>query len=138
MTQTDKTDTLMIGAGQAELAISHYLSRLGQEHLVLEKDRIPKAWRDERWDSFTLVTPNCMLRLPGMAYDGDDPDGFLKRDEVVEYVRGFAESFAPPSKRASKSRRWRGLPDRPTSSSGARRGSTRPPTWWWRRVRFSD
>lgn len=79
-------DTLIIGGGQAGLATSYYLTQAGREHLILEKKRTGKAWRDERWDSFTLVTPNWLLRLPDMEYDGDDPDGFLTRDEVVEYL----------------------------------------------------
>lgn len=91
-----KIDTMVIGGGQAGLAISYYLTRAGRDHLILEKERIAKAWRDERWDSFTLVTPNWMLRLPGMEYHGDDPDGFADRDAVVEYVLGFAQSIDPP------------------------------------------
>jgi cation diffusion facilitator CzcD-associated flavoprotein CzcO len=65
-------DTLIIGGGQAGLCTSYYLTRAGREHLVLEKERIGKAWRDERWDTFTLVTPNRQLKLPGIEYDGFD------------------------------------------------------------------
>jgi putative flavoprotein involved in K+ transport len=89
-------DTVVIGAGQAGLAISYYLTEAGREHVVLEKERMVKAWRDERWDSFTLVTPNWTLGLPGMAYDGEDPEGFLTREEVVEYLERFAALFDPP------------------------------------------
>jgi putative flavoprotein involved in K+ transport len=89
-------DTVVIGAGQAGLAISYYLTQAGRKHIVLEKERIAKAWRDERWDSFTLVTSNWGLRLPGMEYDGDDPEGFLTRQEVVEYLEKFVELFDPP------------------------------------------
>jgi putative flavoprotein involved in K+ transport len=89
-------DTVVIGAGQAGLAISYYLTQAGRKHVLLEKERMAKAWRDERWDSFTLVTPNWTLGLPGMAYDGDDPDGFLTREEVVEYLEKFAGLFDPP------------------------------------------
>jgi putative flavoprotein involved in K+ transport len=97
MTMTKiRMDTLVIGAGQAGLALSHYLTQAGREHLILEKERMFKAWRDERWDSFTLVTPNWSLRLPGLEYDGDDPDGFLTRQEVVEYLERFVEGFDPP------------------------------------------
>ncbi|HSM55585.1 MAG TPA: FAD-dependent monooxygenase [Candidatus Sulfomarinibacteraceae bacterium] len=80
-------DTLIIGGGQAGLTTSYFLTQAGREHLILEKERLFKAWRDERWDSFTLVTPNWALQLPGMEYEGDDPDGFLTRQEVVEYWR---------------------------------------------------
>lgn len=89
-------DTVVIGAGQAGLAISYHLKQAGREHIILEKERIGKAWRDDRWDSFTLVTPNWTLRLPGMEYDGDDPEGFLTRQEVVEYLERFVELFDPP------------------------------------------
>jgi putative flavoprotein involved in K+ transport len=89
-------DTVVIGAGQAGLAISYYLTRADRKHVVLEKDRMGKAWRDERWDSFTLVIPNWTLGMPDMAYDGDDPDGFLSRREVVEYLERFATLFNPP------------------------------------------
>ena len=89
-------DTVVIGAGQAGLAISYYLKQAGREHLILEKERIGKAWSDERWDSFTLVTPNWALRLPGMEYDGDNPEGFLTRQEVVDYLKKFVDLFDPP------------------------------------------
>jgi putative flavoprotein involved in K+ transport len=91
-----RVDTVVIGAGQAGLAISYYLTQAGREHVILEKERMVKAWRDERWDSFTLVTPNWTLGLPGMAYDGDDPEGFLTRQEVVDYLERFAGPFDPP------------------------------------------
>lgn len=89
-------DTVVIGGGQAGLTISYYLRQMGREHLILEKERVFKAWRDERWDSFTLVTPNWALQLPGMAYNGDDPDGFLTRQEVVDYLEAFVARFDPP------------------------------------------
>ena len=66
---------MVIGAGLAGLAISYSLNQAGREHIILEKERIGKAWRDERWDTFTLVIPNWALRLPGMEYEGDDPEG---------------------------------------------------------------
>ncbi|MBS3782912.1 MAG: NAD(P)-binding domain-containing protein, partial [Anaerolineae bacterium] len=89
-------DTVVIGAGQAGLAISYYLTQAGREHVILEKERMAHAWRDERWDSFTLVIPNWTLGLPDTAYDGEDPDGFLAREEVVEYLESFADRFDPP------------------------------------------
>lgn len=89
-------DTLVIGAGQAGLSISYHLTQMEREHLLLEKERMFSAWRDRRWDSFTLVTPNRQLKLPGAEYDGDDPDGFLSREEVVQYLHEFVASFDPP------------------------------------------
>lgn len=89
-------DTVVIGGGQAGLATSYHLTQAGREHVVLEKERVGKSWRDERWDSFTLVTPNWQLQLPDMEYEGDDPEGFLSREEVVDYLDRFVESFDPP------------------------------------------
>ena len=92
----ERVDTVVIGAGQAGLATSYLLKQRGRDHVVLEREnQVAPRWR-ERWDSFTLVTPNWQLRLPGKPYDGDDPDGFLTRDEVVGYLEEYAEMFDPP------------------------------------------
>ena len=93
---TRSVDTVVIGAGQAGLAASFYLTQQGRDHVVLEKSRVAESWRSGRWDSFTLVTPNWMLQLPGFRYQGDAPDGFLPRDEVVAYLEHYAELFHPP------------------------------------------
>ncbi|HEY5317019.1 MAG TPA: MSMEG_0569 family flavin-dependent oxidoreductase [Solirubrobacteraceae bacterium] len=87
---------IVIGAGQAGLAVSHCLHEHGVPHLVLERDRMASSWREDRWDTFCLVTPNWQCRLPGYPYAGEDPDGFMLRDEIVAYVEGFASSFRPP------------------------------------------
>ena len=89
-------DTIVIGAGQAGLAASYYLTQQGRDHVVLERRRVGESWRSGRWDSFTLVTPNWTLQLPGFHYDGDDPDGFLGRDGVVNYLERYVELFDPP------------------------------------------
>lgn len=86
---------IVIGAGQAGLAVSYELTARGLEHVVLERGEIGQCWRD-RWDSFCLVTPNWSLQLPGFPYDGDDPDGFIERDEIVAYLESYAASFAAP------------------------------------------
>ncbi|QHC58201.1 MSMEG_0569 family flavin-dependent oxidoreductase [Rathayibacter sp. VKM Ac-2760] len=86
----------VIGAGQAGLSISRLLTDEGVEHLVIERDTIAHDWLDRRWDNFTLVTPNWQCRLPGYPYDGDDPHGFMTRDEVHAWVRRYAESFDAP------------------------------------------
>ena len=91
----ERVDVVVIGAGQAGLATSHELTQAGVEHVVLERDRVGSTWRD-RWDSFCLVTPNWATRLPGFWYDGDDPDGYLPRDEIVAYLRRYAASFDAP------------------------------------------
>lgn len=79
----ERIDTIVVGAGQAGLATSYYLGHAGQEHVVLERgSTVAPVWRNERWDSFTTVTPNWGLKLPGMPYAGPDPDGFLSRIEI--------------------------------------------------------
>lgn len=92
------TDTaaVVIGAGHAGLSTSYYLKQNGVEHVVLERGRVAETWRNCRWDSFTLVTPNWMCRLPDDEYAGDDPDGFLLLSEVLDYMDGFAGRNALP------------------------------------------
>jgi putative flavoprotein involved in K+ transport len=88
-------DVVVVGAGQAGLAASHELRTRGVPHVVLEQERVAQTWRG-RWDSFCLVTPNWSVQLPGRPYDGDDPDGFMPRDEVVVHLERYAEAFAGP------------------------------------------
>lgn len=87
---------LVVGAGQAGLAVSYCLKQRQISHVVLEANRIAHAWRSERWDSFCLVTPNWQCDLPGHPYAGDDPHGFMLKDEIVDYVQNYAERFALP------------------------------------------
>ncbi len=91
----DSVPVLVIGGGSAGLAISHELGGRGIDHVVLERGRIGQAWRD-RWDSFCLVTPNWSIRLPGGSYAGDDPDGFMPRDEIVDHLRRYAAASGSP------------------------------------------
>jgi putative flavoprotein involved in K+ transport len=69
---------------------------LGREHIVLERGRLAERWRSERWDSLTLLSPNWMTQLPGYGYHGDDPDGFIGREEVVQLLEDYAAFFNPP------------------------------------------
>jgi putative flavoprotein involved in K+ transport len=87
---------IIIGGGQAGLSISCLLKQRGIAHIILEKHRLAEAWRSKRWDSFCLVTPNWQCQLPGFHYSGPDPDGFMKKDEIVRYIEEFASSFNPP------------------------------------------
>ncbi|KQR98615.1 FAD-dependent oxidoreductase [Williamsia sp. Leaf354] len=86
----------IIGGGQAGLSVSWHLADRGVDHVVIEARTPMHQWADTRWDNFTLVTPNWHCRLPGYAYDGTDPDGFMTRDEVVDWLAGWLETFAPP------------------------------------------
>lgn len=91
-----EVDTLVIGAGQAGLATSYWLSRHGVEHQLLERrDALGGAWQD-RWESFYLNTPNFSFLLPGMTYDGPEPDAFLPRDEVIGLFRNYAARINAP------------------------------------------
>lgn len=92
----ERVETLVVGAGQAGLATSFFLTHHEREHVVLERGRIGNTWRTERWDGFVLNTPNLATLLPGAEYDGDDPNGFAPLAEVVEYVEGYARSFGAP------------------------------------------
>ena len=90
-------ETVIIGGGQAGLAASFYLTRQKREHVVLEQAaQAGHAWRDDRWDSFTLVTPNWSFRLPGAEYQGDDPGGFMPRDEIVARFEQYVDRFRLP------------------------------------------
>lgn len=86
---------LVIGGGQAGLSVSRGLSRRGIAHVVLERDRVASSWRS-RWDSFTLVTPNWTLGLPGSPYAGDDPDGHVPREEIVDHLQAYAKRWHVP------------------------------------------
>lgn len=91
-----KTDVVVIGGGQAGLAMSHCLTTRSIDHVVLERGRTAERWRSERWDSLRLLTPNWMSRLPGWHYTGPDPDGYMTMAEVAAYFDGYARSFRAP------------------------------------------
>ena len=92
-----RIDTVIVGGGQAGLAMSYYLKRQKRRHIVLERaPRIANAWRNQRWDSFTLVTPNFQVRMPGAEYRGNDPYGFMPLAEVVKYFDDYVERFSLP------------------------------------------
>lgn len=93
---TTHHDVAIVGAGQAGLSISWHLTQRGVDHVVLERDSIAHEWRDARWDNFTLVTPNWQCNLPGYPYSGDDPHGFMTREQAYDFVRGYADTFPVP------------------------------------------
>ncbi|WP_346360554.1 NAD(P)-binding domain-containing protein [Bosea sp. (in: a-proteobacteria)] len=88
--------TIIIGAGQSGLAMSKHLTARSIDHVVLERGEVANSWRTERWDSLRLLTPNWQSRLPGYAYAGDDPDGYMTMPDVVGFLERYAElSLAP-------------------------------------------
>src|SRR3954447_18155279 len=91
-----KTAVVVIGGGQAGLAMSSCLSERSIDHVVLERSEVANSWRTERWDSLRLLTPNWLTRLPGWSYRGDDPDGYMTAHEVVEYLDMYRHSMAAP------------------------------------------
>src|SRR5712691_8879780 len=93
-----EVEVAIIGAGQAGLATSWYLTQANIDHVVLEAGRVAETWRSRRWDSFCLVTPNWSVQLPGAAYRGPDPDGFMDRAELVAHFQSWPESFDAPVK----------------------------------------
>jgi len=93
---TKRIDTIIIGGGQAGLSTSYYLKDQGRDHIILEKaNQAAQVWRN-RWDSFTLITPNWMVRLPGSPYKNINPDGFMKRNEIVAYFESYIKQFKLP------------------------------------------
>jgi len=91
-----RTDVVVIGGGQAGLAMSRVLTWHGVEHVVLERGRVAERWRSERWESLRLLTPNWLGRLPGAHYLGDDPDGFMRASELAARLERYAHGFSAP------------------------------------------
>ena len=98
--KTHYIPVVIVGGSQSGLAASWCLKQRGIEHIVFERDTVANAWRNQRWDSFCLVTPNWQCTLPGFSYTdeygGTDPDGFMVRDEIIEYIEAYRTHFDPP------------------------------------------
>lgn len=92
----ERIDTIVIGAGQAGLAASACLTDAGIDHVVLERGGIAERWKNERWASLKLLTPNWMTRLPGHSYDGDDPNGYMHKDQVTAFLAQYAQKIEAP------------------------------------------
>jgi putative flavoprotein involved in K+ transport len=93
---TEFHDVVVVGGGQAGLVASHALTERGVEHVVLERARVGERWRSERWDSLRFQFPNTVLGLPGMPYDGTDPEGFAHYREVLQWVERYAAAVQAP------------------------------------------
>ena len=91
-----RTTVVVIGGGQAGLAMSWWLTSAGIDHVVLERGMIAQSWRTRRWHSLRLLTPNWMTRLPGHSYDGDEPDGYQRADDVVALLDAYGRVFGAP------------------------------------------
>jgi putative flavoprotein involved in K+ transport len=100
----------VVGGGQAGLSMSYCLRERGIDHLVVEAGRIAREWRERRWDTFCLVTPNWQCKLPGFPYAGPDPTGFMDRAQIVRYLEDYAASFASPVVEGVSVTRLRRLP----------------------------
>jgi putative flavoprotein involved in K+ transport len=87
---------VVIGAGHTGLAVSRVLTERSIDHVVLERGEVANTWKTERWDSLRLLTPNWQTRLPGLAYHGDDPDGFMAVPELIEFIERYATYCGAP------------------------------------------
>ena len=96
MGEARRTDVVIVGGGHSGLAMSRQLGERGIDHVVLERDEVASSWLRQRWESFTLLTPNWQTRLPGATYDGDDPDGFMTGHEIAEFIQAYAATIDAP------------------------------------------
>ena len=92
----ERVTTVVIGAGHAGLAASYFLSGQSIDHVVLERGEVANSWQRERWDSLRLLTPNWQSRLPGLRYEGPDPDGYMTVGEVTAFIEHFATVSRAP------------------------------------------
>ncbi|MER9680289.1 NAD(P)/FAD-dependent oxidoreductase [Mesorhizobium sp. M0184] len=93
---TERWDTIIIGGGQAGLAMSYYLQQHEREHVVLERARIAERWRTERWDSLRFQFINQAIELPGLSYQGPEPEGFAHHTAVTRFIEHYAAKIAAP------------------------------------------
>jgi putative flavoprotein involved in K+ transport len=99
---TEQIETVVIGGGHAGLTMSYFLSKLGREHVILERGRVGERWRNERWDSFRFNFPNWALLLPGYKYQGSDLDAFARGRQVVQFLEDYASYVRAPVRSGAK------------------------------------
>ncbi|QNB16481.1 MSMEG_0569 family flavin-dependent oxidoreductase [Paraburkholderia tropica] len=92
----EHVSVVVVGGGQAGLSMSYCLKQYGIDHVMLEKHTVTHTWREQRWDAFCLVTPNWQCALPDYPYRGDDPHGFMKKDEIIAWLDGFVQHVDAP------------------------------------------
>ena len=90
------TDCVIIGAGHSGLAMSQCLTECSVEHVILERGEVANSWKRERWDSLRLLTPNWQTNLPGYAYSGKDPDGYMTVNELSLFLEQYADHISAP------------------------------------------
>jgi putative flavoprotein involved in K+ transport len=93
-----RTSCVIVGAGHSGLAMSRCLSERSIDHVMLERGEVANSWKHERWDSLRLLTPNWQARLPGYAYTGEDPDGYMTMPELIGFLEKYAEFISAPLK----------------------------------------
>lgn len=108
----EKVDTLVVGAGQAGVALSEHLSKSGVPHLVLERHRIAERWRSERWDSLVANGPAWHDRFPGLEFSDVHPDTFVPKENVADYFVAYAEKFSAPIRCGVEVKEVRKIPGR--------------------------
>lgn len=92
----ERIDTVIVGGGQAGLAMSYHMRRLAREHVILEQARVAERWRNERWDSLMFQFPSSSIQLPGHAYETNDPNGFAPKNEIVHFLEAYASLIGAP------------------------------------------
>ena len=125
----EKIGTLIVGGGQAGLAMSEQLSKRGLSHLVLERHRIAERWRTERWDGLHANGPAWHDRLPGLPIAGVDPDGFATRNQMVDYFVAYAERIEAPIRCGIAVTALQRRPAGPAFAPKLPRARSKPPMW---------
>ena len=92
----ERRDVVVVGAGHCGLAMSYFLTQRSIDHVILERGEIGNAWANERWNSLRLLTPNWQTALPGQKYDGLDPDGYMRAQDVHEWLVDYAQRIDAP------------------------------------------